>query len=340
MTGKSVQLDAGRKYYICSPLVIHSRQEFYGGAGTWLIVCGEWSTVNGSDPPNKKIIRNEHWGAASIEDRDLSIHDIGIDGSKLPNPVNGMTHAIGIRKTRGIVVYHITCKNIGDCTAFQADANYVVSDSLATGVTNAGFDNWEGPKNGTVKHTRSYCAKGGTGVMFTGASTELEPTSGSNLISDNNEVYGPCTAGIMFNNLSAGSSLANIKSLNDHVDAQGSDSYGIVVQGKVVKGLILNALVSNTSTGQALSVRPERYPTATETPSEIAIVNAVLSNDSTSSSNIAPITVFGKDNTILNTQLSGGRYDYAIQTSDRSLKADRHVQPGVYGTIKLQPEPK
>jgi hypothetical protein len=332
MTGKPVQLEAGKEYNICSPLVVHSHQEFFGGAGTWIIACSDWNAVNGSSPPNKKLIRNEHWEAASITDAGLSIHDIGIDGSNLPNPVNGITHAIGIRKTRDIVVYNITCKNIGDCTAFQADEDYVVRDSLATGVTNAGFDNWEGPKNGTVEHTRTYCAKGGTGVMFTGASTELRPTSGSNVISDGNEVYGPCTAAIMFNNLSAGSSLRNIQSI--------SDSYGIVVQGNVVTGTILNPFVSNTSTGQALSIRPERYPTGIATPSNIEIANAVLSNDSTSSSNIAPITLFGTDNKIVNTRLSGGRYDYAIQTNDRSLKADGSIDPGSYGTIKFQPNPK
>jgi hypothetical protein len=339
-TGKPVQLQAGKEYNICSPLVMHSHQEFFGGTGTWIVACPNWYERNGSSPPHKKLIRNEHWEADSITDAGLSIHDLGIDGSNLPSPVSGMIHGIGFRKTRNIVAYNITCKNLGDCTAFQADEDYIVRDSLATGMTNAGFDNWEGPKNGIVRHTRTYCAKGGTGVMFTGTSTDLQPTSGSNVTSEGNEVYGPCTAAIMFNNLSIGSSLRNIQSINDHVDAQGTDSYGIIVQGDIVGGKIIDPLVSNTSTGQALSIRPERYPTGIATPAKIEIANAVLNNDSTSSSNIAPITVFGTDNKIVNTRLKGGRYDYAIQTNDPSLKADGRIDPGIKGTIKLQPNPK
>jgi hypothetical protein len=99
-----------------------------------------------------------------------------------------MIHGIGIRKSRDIVVYNIACERIGDCTPFQADEDYIVRDSLAIGVTNAGFDNREGPRNGTVRHTRTYCAKGATGVMFTGASTDLKAPSGSNLTSEGNEV--------------------------------------------------------------------------------------------------------------------------------------------------------
>jgi len=339
-TGERVQLAAGKKYYICSPLVLHSGQELFGGAGTWIVACPNWYAINGSSPPNKKLIRNEHWDAVLIEDSGLSVHDIGIDGSNLPAAVNGMIHGIGIRKSRDIVVYNIACERIGDCTAFQADEDYIVRDSLATGVTNAGFDNWEGPRNGTVRHTRTYCAKGGTGVMFTGASTDLKATSGSNLTSEGNEVYGPCTAAIMFNNLSFGSSLTKIRSIDDRVDAQATGSYGIVIQGDVVAGEVINAIVSNTSTGQAISIRPERYPEGVATPSRIEITGAVLTNDSTSSENVAPVTVFGTDNRIVNVRLHGGRYQYAIQTNDRLLHADGSIDPGTRGAIKIQPDPK
>jgi hypothetical protein len=63
----------------------------------------------------------------------------------------------------------------------------------------------------------------------------------------------------MFNNLSFGPSLGNIRSIDDRVDAQATGSYGIVIQGDVVAGEVTHAIVSNTSTGQAISIRPERY---------------------------------------------------------------------------------
>jgi hypothetical protein len=319
---------------------MHAHQELFGGEGTWVVACSNWYALYHSTPRNKKFIRNEHWEADSITDAGLSIHDIGIDGSNIDNPGNGRVHGIGFRKARDIVAYNLTCKNIGDCTAFQADEDYLVRDSSATGITNVGFDNWEGPKNGTVKHTRTYCAHGGAGVMFTGASTELLAKSGQNLNSEGNRASGPCTAGIMFNNLSAGSSLRNIQSLNDYVDAEGTESYGIVVQGNVSDGRIMNPTVLNTGTGQAISIRPERYPTGVNTPSKITIVNAVLDHDSTASKNVAPITIFGTGNKLVNAHLKGGDYDFAIQTNDRSLAADGNINPGKRGTIKIQPNPQ
>jgi len=345
VTGKTVRLSNNKTYEICSPLIVHSHQELAGGNGTWIMACGKWNEINGRGEREAALIRNDHWAASEIVDAGITIHGLGIDGVNLQTPSNGHFHAIAIRMARDVRVYDLNCKNIGDCTAFQADDNYEIHDSVATGISNAGFDNWEGPRNGTVRHTSTVCVGGknggrGRGVMFTGASTDYRATVGFNLTSESNEVAGPCISGIEFNNLALGSSLTNIRSLNDHVDAKASESFGIIISGDVNGGRIVNLVVANTTTGQAIALRPERYSGHIAMPSRIEIASPVLTNVSTSAANVAPISIFGKDNRVSNVHLRGGHYTYAVRTTDPNLTVTGEIDAGLRGMVVVERPPK
>lgn len=334
-TGRTVALADGKVYTICATI---PGKRFIGlGTGATIAACRTWPAPPKDMPvfPVYAFLANPNWGAAEITDSDIVVENITFDGSNITFS-NGGFHAVSIRRAQRVLASRLTCRNVGDCTAFLGNRETVVRDSSATGITNVAFDHWEGPVDALVERTRSVCAEKtpdtlGVGVMFTGASTDLMDRAGANLVSRRNHVSGPCTVGINANILSKGSSLSNVVSDGDSVDIGGHHGSGIIFTGNIRGGVIRNARIRDCNGGQGIAVTPDSAEPATKggsgTPSNIRVVSPVVVDCVVGDVNVAPYVMLGTGNALRGAVLRGGRYPRSVWTDSPDTPVELRVEP-------------
>jgi hypothetical protein len=331
-TGQSVQLQDNHVYEISHVLLMRTGQRLAGvGPGTELRAAATWAppAPTGND---YTLISNVSYAAGSSTDHSLIVENLTIDATSIRRS-NGGFHGIGFRQASDIVVRNVICRNIGDCTAFESTTNSLVSDSAATGVTNVGFDHWEGPHNAVVMRSTVHVAKGGDGVMFTGGAgawTSRRDRSGGHLVASDIHVYGPASAGVTANILTPGSSLTDVSFLNCFVDAQNSrDTSGIIITGNVTNSRIDHVIVQNLNGGQAIAVTPDKW----HDPGEVTISNAWITNARVSARNVAPVVALGRGHRLTNVNIESGAYNFAFWFDDPSTSVDGHYKPGADGGV-------
>ena len=337
-TGKSVLLSDNHVYQISHVLIMRTGQRLSGsGPHTVLRATAAWP------PPPRSgngytVVSNLHYSAPTTTDRGLIVENLAIDGSAVTGP-NGGFHGIGFRQAADVVVRNVTCTNVGDCTAFEATTDTLVTDSAASGVTNVAFDHWEGPRNAIVTRSVVHVAPRGDGVMFTGAAgtwTTQRDRSGGHDVASHIQVYGPALAGVIANVLTPGSSLTDVTFEDCHIDLQnGPGSHGIVIAGNITNSRIDHAVIENLNGGDAIAVTRDQW----NTPDTVTISNSRVANARTSERNVAPVVALGRHHRVVNVEITGGDYPYAVWTNDRSTTVDSHIAPGKHGGILLRPPP-
>ena len=327
-TGLTVRLQEGKSYTLCESI---SGGRFVGeGRGARIVACK--SGFRGLDRPGgNSFIHNPNWNASEVTDRDLLIENIDFDGINI-GPNNGTFHAIKFRMARSILVNVVTCHNVGDCTAFQADVDSHVRNSWAENISNVGFDHWEGPQDASVEYSTVASCKGTApqaGIMFTGTSTSHRDRKGANLLSTHNRVIGAeCASGIQANVLSAGSTLTNVVSSHDTVDMAGGAGVGIFLTGKIVGGRIDDAELFGGTSNFALATTGDGI---SGSPSYIRVTKVHIYNWKTDSKNIAPLVILGAHNVVTQTEVAGGSYPYAVRTNDSTTTVTGSFFAGAKG---------
>jgi hypothetical protein len=326
-TGRMVSLLEGKTYSICASIPLQGLTA--PGKGATIKACGNFAQVPGERENLYSFVTNPNWSAPSIVDTHIHISNITFDATNIRN--KGAFHAIEIRSVRDIVIDHVTCLNVGDCTALQADDNTIVSHSRAYGIRNVGFDHWEGPRNALLLDSVAYCGRGGDGVMFTAAGTSGLSARGGSLVARNIEVVGPCLVGVDINTLGLASGLEDVTLENISIDQQHGNGLGIRITGNTVRVNILNPIIKNLDGGQAVAVVPDRFGA----PSEVVISHPLLTMINTSNVNVAAIALLGARNKLIQPAVSGV-YPYLVWLNDNStLIEGGRSDPGVLGYAKI-----
>jgi hypothetical protein len=329
-TGHSVLLPANHTYLISRTLIMHGGQRLAGeGAGVVLSAKRGWVRPVGK-PNGYQLLSNVGYSSTDLSDTGLVVENLTIDASEITHGNKGF-HGIGFRRARDVLIRSINCVNIGDCTAILASDGTLVPDSSAKGITNVGFDHWDGPQNAMVTNVTVYVAAGGDGVMFTAASSAPNyGRSGRNLVASGAQVYGPMGVGVTANILASGGSLHNLLIENCLVDVQGNrDSPAIIINGNISDGVIRGVSVLNLNGGQAVALTPDNWGV----PGNIVISNVLVLNPATSLRNVAPIVALGRGHYIVNSTIVGGSYNYPVWIDDDSTVVDGQFRNGLRGGI-------
>ncbi|MEN3212221.1 hypothetical protein PUR23_19615 [Methylorubrum populi] len=310
------------------------------------------------------FLYNPNWKASTRTDRGIEVfggtfigYNINPDGTDFPH---GGFHAIKARMAWDVAVRDVTCRGVGDCTAFQAVDGGLVENSRSIDLANVGFDNWEEPQNTTIQNNFASCLRrlngGDAGVMFTAGYTNPDPGKvGRNLLSRNNRISGTCTVGVNVNILAPNSRLENVVSDGDQYDiagvGPGTSIYGlpaaapagIIFTGDIRGGAIRNSQIFNCNGGGAVTLSSDAgEPGAnggTGTPSNILIDSPRAMNCSTSAANVAPFQILGENNRLTNAVLRGGTYKYAVWTNSATAEISGEFDPGTDGTVLAQGGP-
>lgn len=351
-TGRLLQLKDGSTYTVCAAIGV-SRGVLGVGATikpctnftyprTTAIIVTTGETRSVPQQPLDSIFYNVNWSAPALTDNNLVFRGFTIDARGTSVVGDGEFIPISVRMATNVLVDGVTCYGGGDCTAFQATDGTAIINSSAYLFQNAGFDHWEGPRNALVQNNTVVCAprrNGGTagadgGIMFSAAGTFLADKQGANLTSRGNRISGGCNSGLFVNVLSPGSSLTNVTSEGDQIDATGNASMaGVIFDGNVKGGRITALTALNGNGPNAVLLRQDEAGSGK--PSDVLVDGARVSNWTTASANYSPFTLFGTGHMLTNTILKGGTNSTSVATDSATTVVSGTFNPATtFGPVQ------
>lgn len=358
-TGRLISLTDGKTYTVCEAIPV-KRGVVGPGATVKPCVSGfpvpyedvllETTKTTAGIPINavNSIFHNTNWTANSFVDEGLIFQGFTVDLRGTSLYEHGAFHIIKVRKARNVVVDGITTYGGGDMTAFQATDGTIVRNSRAYRFRNAGADHWEGPSNALVENNELVCSERyprpdlGPGVkigpdgavMFTAASSKLASANGRNLVSRGNRISGGCNAGVFVNILALNSSLTNVVSEGDIIDASlGENAMGaIVFEGNVIGGRISNTIAKNGNGPASILLRPDEIDTdqgkrSSGAPEKVQVNAPQVVNWTTEPGNYSPITLRGKNHVLTEAMLAGGTNNTSVTVDDATTTVSGTFNP-------------
>jgi len=333
-TGQSVVLEPGRIYVIARTLLMRPGQRLAGGSGTVLKAKAGWVRPTPPDRNGYTMVSNVGYLAEALTDRYLLVEDLTFDGTDISYAA-GAFHGIGFRQARDVVVRRVHCISMGNCTAFESSDGTLVTDSMAEGISNVGFDHWEGPRNATVRNVTIRPLAKGTGVMFTasgGSWTQSRARRGANLVATGVVVEGPMLAGVVTNILAPNSNLDNVRISDIKIDLKGNPGSGIMITGNITNVVSSNIIIQNGRGGFPIGVRGDKWGS----PNNIEFSSVIINDFDSGVKNAALIMLQGEGIVLNSVRIEGGVYPYAALVSSHSTRIVDTLRPGRYGALRFQ----
>ncbi|MEN3212524.1 hypothetical protein PUR23_21260 [Methylorubrum populi] len=358
-TGRLISLTDGKTYTVCEAIPV-KRGVVGPGATVKPCVSGfpvpyedvllETTKTTAGIPINavNSIFHNTNWTASTFVDDGLIFQGFIVDLRGTSLEEHGAFHIIKARKARNVIVDGITTYGGGDMTAFQATDGTIVRNSRAYHFRNAGADHWEGASNALVENNEFVCSERyprsdlGPGVkigpdgavMFTAASSKLASANGRNLVSRGNRISGGCNAGVFVNILALNSSLTNVVSEGDIIDASlGENAMGAVVfEGNVIGGRISNTIAKNGNGPASILLRPDVIDTdqgkrSSGVPYKVQVNAPQVVNWTTDPGNYSPITLRGQKHVLTEAMLVGGSNGTSVTVDDATTTISGTFNP-------------